>query len=365
MTGWDDRIEGSGGNAFDVVRLVLAALVVLNHSYFLLENSPAHEPLYVVSNGQTTMGGLAVSMFFSLSGYLVTRSYLQKPHLAWFIARRAARIMPGFIAATAVGCLVFGPLASSDVATYFRMQRWDLIAINAIALKQFSITGVLQGNPLPMMQGTFWTIQYEFNCYLAVAALGLAGLLRPRFAAITFLLIAVALALAAQFKTRLPVIDHGPLALIVSSPDRWPELFPFFFAGSAFYVFRDLIPKSAALAVLAFVAILISLKTGGALLALVFCGTYLVLFVALSFKGETRMCGRRMDLSYGIYLYGWPVQQLVLFKLEEDPDALSVFGLSMFLTTMIAIVSWLLVERPALRAVRRAEGESGLRQVRG
>lgn len=362
-TSWDERIAGPRGNAFDAIRLVLASAVVLNHSYFLRINSSQDDPLYVLSGGQVTFGSVAVAMFFSLSGYLVTRSYLESQSCRWFLARRIARIMPGFLAATMIGCLVFGPLAATDSGAYFREQRWHVIAIGALALKPFSISGVLADNPLAMMQGTFWTIQYEFNCYLLIAALGILGLLRTPQAYGAFAVLALACVAAVLMKPQLPEINHGPLALLVSSPDRWGELVPFFVAGSAFYVFRERIPKSGALAFLAAVVLLVTFATGGAVAALVFCGTYLLLFTALSTKGETRIAGRRIDLSYGIYLYGWPVQQMLIHWFGTGMSAITLFALSMALTAVVALLSWLAIEQPALALVRDQEARSRPRTV--
>jgi peptidoglycan/LPS O-acetylase OafA/YrhL len=115
VTTWDARLEGGRGNAFDVVRLGLATLVVLEHSYFLIDGTFERDPLNVISRGQLNCGQFAVYMFFSLSGFLVTRSLIECPSVAAFMMRRIGRIVPGFLVASAVGCLIVGPLTTGDI----------------------------------------------------------------------------------------------------------------------------------------------------------------------------------------------------------------------------------------------------------
>jgi len=104
MNNWDDRLD-SGNNSFDALRLLLATLVVFEHSYFLIDGSVVRDPLFVLSRGQTNCGQLAVFMFFSISGFLVTRSRVLSSSITSYLKKRIARIAPGFFAAVAFGCL--------------------------------------------------------------------------------------------------------------------------------------------------------------------------------------------------------------------------------------------------------------------
>jgi peptidoglycan/LPS O-acetylase OafA/YrhL len=351
---WDARLVGNRGNAFDVMRLALATLVVLEHSYFLIDGTFERDPLFVISRGQLNCGQFAVYMFFSLSGYLVTRSLIEGPGVTAFLMRRIGRIVPGFLVASAAGCLIVGPLtATGNITDYLRSQNWALITANALALKQVAVTNVLGGNPLDLVHGTLWSIRYEFDCYLLLALLGLFRLLRsPR---VTFVVLVVTLGISMVLQHLLPVIDHGVVSFVMSSPHRWPDLFAFFFCGSAFFMFRASIPKSGALFALAAVLLFASLFAGNAYWAALFCGTYAILFASLSFAADFRLFGRRVDLSYGVYLYGWPVQQLLLFDSKMSLSPLWLFTISLGLTSVVAFMSWKVVERPSLLLVRKFE----------
>jgi peptidoglycan/LPS O-acetylase OafA/YrhL len=354
-TSWDTRLAKGSGNAFDLIRIMLAAMVVLEHSYFLIDNSTRRDPLFILSGGQTNFGQFAVYMFFALSGFLVTRSLLEGRGVGEYLGRRVGRIFPGFLVASMFGCLIVGPLSASHLGAYFKAQNWLLMGLNALTLQPENVIGALAGNRLTMVHGTLWTIQYEFDCYLILAGLGVLGLLQPRLAGWTYIGLAIGLMLAKLFQARLPVIDHGVLAFLLSSPTQWPNLFPFFLAGSAFYVYRNRIPKSRIGLVAALVIVALTLAFGEVYWAMLFCGTYALLFLALSCTGVLTVMGHRVDLSYGVYLYGWPMQQLLLFYTHMGLSPLALFALAMVLALMVAWVSWTLIERPALKLAHSHE----------
>src|SRR3984885_6872875 len=340
---WGERLARSDLNSFDVTRLVLATLVVLEHSYFLIDNTWERDPISILSGGQTNSGQLAVYMFFSLSGFLVTSSLLDSSSVANFMAKRVARIFPGFLAATALAFLIVGPLTSNNLDQYFGSQNWRYIIVGALALKQVGAVGILQGNRVQLVHGTLWTIQYEFDCYLLLALLGFLRLIRPGLLVPVYGVIAIALAVG--MAVGLPTIDHGIVTLLLSSPDRWPMLFPFFFVGSAFFLFREFIPKSIVLLFASVTTIVISFLFGGVYWALLFGGTYAILFASLSVAAQVKLFGRRVDLSYGVYLYGWPIQQMLLYYSGMKLQPAELFASAVVLSCVTAWFSWTLVER--------------------
>lgn len=150
----------------------------------------------------------------------------------------------------------------------------------------------------------------------------------------------------------LPALNYGIASFLISSPDKWPQLFPFFLAGSAFFAFRKHVPKKAALLVTAIGLLFGAGLFGGTYWALLTAGTYAVLYIALSRNGEIKIFGRPVDISYGVYLYGWPVQQVILFYFGPQVSPVQLFLAAIPITYLIALLSWLLVERPSLHFVR-------------
>jgi peptidoglycan/LPS O-acetylase OafA/YrhL len=348
---WSARLSDKEDNAFDAIRFLLATLVVFEHSFFLISNRLDSEPIYLLTHGQTNSGALAVYMFFAISGFLVTRSYLLTANLPRYLAKRVARIVPGFLVATFVACVVFAPLVANNASSFFAAQNWPSLIVQALALRQVNVSDILSGNPVQLIHGTLWTIKYEFDCYIGVAILGSLGLLAPRRAWLAFGLIMFGLVAARIGWIHLPTFDHGIEALLISSPDQWPYLFPFFIAGSAFYVYRDYVPKFPLLCVAAILLIVASSMGGGLYWVLLFGATYLVVYLALSASVKMELFGRRVDLSYGVYLYGWPVGQLVLYFTGQRIGPYPLFFLTMAITLILAYASWRMVENPALRFV--------------
>lgn len=137
---WDARLQRGDHNAFDIVRLVLATFVLLEHSFFLIYGAADQDPLSRLSGGRTNLGQFAVYTFFAISGFLVTYSLQQSDGIFQFLVKRVGRIVPGFLVASAVGCLVVGPLTATDIGTYFETQNWKSMFVSAIALKQISVS---------------------------------------------------------------------------------------------------------------------------------------------------------------------------------------------------------------------------------
>ena len=133
---------------------------------------------------------------------------------------------------------------------------------------------------------------------------------------------------------------------------QWPFLFLFFFAASAFYIYRAYLPKSPLLFLGALLLLCVSARAGGMYWALLICGTYSVLYAALSTRANLEIFGRRVDLSYGTYLYGWPVAQLLLYFTHQSLTPWALFLLSLPLTLAAAYISWRLVEYPALHHLK-------------
>jgi peptidoglycan/LPS O-acetylase OafA/YrhL len=341
--GWDQRLQSNADNSFDAIRLVLAILVVVGHSYYMPFNSLEHEPLYTFSGGQTDFGTLAVNFFFVLSGFLITRSWLLTRKPTRYLQKRIARICPGFFAASVL-TIVIAAVSSGDLLTFF-----STINARATVLQILSLNRSGPFPPMGIIDGTLWTIKYEFDCYLLVALLGICGLLTRATAAFVFATFALSYALQSRGYLAVPSIDHGVAALLVSNPIYWPRFFSYFFAGAAFYLWRAAIPKSGLLTVAALVAVMLALRYGAAEPILILAGTYFIFSIALSTAAVPRFGGKRIDLSYGIYLFGFPIQQLIIGWSSGSASPIWLFLTSFPAICCVAYLSWKSIEAPCLR----------------
>lgn len=337
-----ERDGFAANNNFGLIRLLLAVAVVFSHAFSVATGRVEDEPL-ATSTG-LTLGEHAVNAFFAISGYLVVMSYERR---GWrdFVLARALRILPGFVAATLLIALVLGAVMTRlDLHAYLTSwELWNFISRTLTTFKSAAaLPGVFETNPLRFPLGTIWTLKYEVLCYLGVLVAGLAGLLRRRN---------LALAIWA-------CLVVATVALGVIAPDgsknietalRLPLIF---MTAGLVYLWRERIPLSlpGLVAAVAVVVLLSPTPLYNAALYIVTAWGTLVLARAPALTRHSTE--PPADLSYGIYLYGWPVQQ-VFFALFPGAAMLIAFWPALAVTALVAWLSWHLVEKPAMGLKRR------------
>ena len=311
--------RGPALNSFDLLRLLAALAVIYDHSV-VLGGHPVQR-LFATSPAELGVGG-----FFVISGYLVTASWRRAPDLGTFLAKRLLRIEPALIAALLVTALVLGAYATTlPLGDYLtRPQVWLYVIRNALLYPvTYELPGVFTHNPLPVqVNGALWTLRLEFSCYLGLAALGLAGWLNLRVVA------GLALCAAAVFAV-LHVARPDLAANDLLRRTDIAAMFGFLFLAGAFLSLREK-PVPVWVAVVSVPL----LMTPAWILGLP------GLVVALGSLRSVRLPG---DVSYGLYIYAFPLQQILAAAGHLT------FAASAALTAPFAIASWLLVEKPALR----------------
>lgn len=324
-------------NGFAVVRLALALAVVVSHAFSVTSGASVEEPL-VASTG-FSLGEHAVNGFFAISGFLVTMSFVRRGWRDYAISR-ALRIVPGLVvAALAVSLLLGAALTRLDLGSYLRDPAlWRYVTGLLTTFKtNAALPGVFADNPFRYPMGTVWTLKYEVICYVGVLGCGIAGLLVRRGPA--------TLAAVALFVT---LLGLGLFAPGAGKGQETALRLPFLFAaGGVLYLWRDAVRLSV-WPLLAAVAATVLMRETGAYRALLFAAeAYGILWLSLAPALARPALDLRQDLSYGTYLYGWPVQQ-ALVQLFPGTGAWALLGPSLVLTLLVAAASWLAVERPAL-----------------
>ncbi len=167
-------------NNLDFLRLFFAVLVIFSHGFPLGVGKEAAEPMSRLSGGQTTLGTVAVDSFFIISGFLITHSYLRSRSVGNYFKKRVERIYPGFIVCMLICALVVVPLAgAASPFPHFFSRALNFAAATSL-LREFSYQHAFTANPNGAINGSVWSISYEFACYIAVAMLGVVGALRRR-----------------------------------------------------------------------------------------------------------------------------------------------------------------------------------------
>jgi len=333
-------------NNFDTLRLIAATAVIFSHAFLLATGQQDTEPLMVLTGGQTILGVVGVFVFFVISGYLVTQSWERGPSLRRFALKRALRIYPGLAACILVLTFGLGPIVSSlplgdylsSYGTYDFLVANLLLHVDHNSLPDVWFTGRDLGH---ILDGPLWSLPVEVAMYVMVAALGATRLLR----------VPVLLGLMAV----------GLCAIHVDT-SQWRE---WDFTGSvlwllAFFVIGMLLqqlPRERALdgrvALLALAGLIASVPLHAFILLFPLCGGYLVIYLALHPALPVLPAARFGDLSYGLYIYGWPVEQTVLY-LRPAATWWEVFLIAYPASAVVAFLSWHLVEKRALRLKPRA-----------
>src|SRR5271165_5293305 len=351
-------------NNFDALRLVAAISVIFSHSFLISEGTQNNEWLILLTGNQSILGLTGVFVFFAISGFLVTQSFEQTPNPLHFLAKRALRIFPGLFVATLVSAFVLGPIVSAlPLGTYLsRPEPYEYVFGNTLLDQTVhELPGVsFAKNPVGLeINGSLWTLRLEFTMYLMVLALGLLRLLTVR---VTLGLIAFGIA-CLHFEMLDELERWGWFFQLLSG---WGWLVGFFAAGMTLYKLRHTRVFDGRVALLALAGLVLSVPLRQFITFFPVFGCYLALWLALNSRLPVIPAARFGDLSYGLYIYGWPAEQTVTWLSGGRAAWWQVFLLALPLAAALAFLSWHLVERPMLRLKPRArQSPAALRRDAG
>jgi len=323
-------------NNFDALRIAAALAVIVGHS-FILTGRLGDEPK--VAGLQLEYIG--VSIFFVISGYLITGSWERSRSVGQYVSSRALRIAPLLFLVILLSAFVLGPLVTTlDAAGYLSSgQTWRYL-INLVLLPADGLPGVFDGNPFPgVVNGSVWTLRAEVICYAVVLLLGLA----PRVVQLV--------GFTAFGAASIVLVLFGPVVIAGSSLSAAGGTWVFFAIGA---LCRLLLPRRVFRPVIAAPIVLVWLIVSPLVSGLAYPLAWVVIsYAVLSFGFAStpvlRRAARFGDLSYGLYLWAFPVQQLVVLFLGVLPFWPNLM-LIVLLTGALAFGSWHLLEKRALAA---------------
>jgi peptidoglycan/LPS O-acetylase OafA/YrhL len=343
-------------NNFGALRLLFATLVVLSHSPELVDGDRSREILTRIF-GTLSFGELGVDGFFLISGYLITKSFQDSHSAGRYLLKRVLRIYPGYVVAYLLCVFALGPFVGGHITELSGTQ----VLREIVGLRQPQMQGVFPGTPYPMLNGSMWTIAYEFRCYLLVLAAGLIGLLSRRS-----ILACIAIGLLALSAMHSNIWDWFPASLqgILGEPDRLVRFAGIFACGALYFLYRDRIRYDWRLAVLAALGLIVLMFWSHlAEAALAIFGGYILFWFAFNVRSSRLAAiGQKVDISYGVYLYAWPLQKLLLWW-NPGISPWFVFIDTTAIASLLAFGSWWLVEKPFLN-LKTAFGPRSLTSVR-
>ncbi|NOD90925.1 MULTISPECIES: acyltransferase [unclassified Ruegeria] len=330
-----DRADGRDNN-FNLIRIIAATLVLVAHAYPLSLGGAYGQPFESVLHG-LSLGMMCVWAFFAISGFFITRSFDRKPSAKAFLIARGLRLFPALAVVTLISILIAGFVLTQAPPTVFWSEAGEYFIRNMLLFKlQYDLPGVFQNNPYgPAINGSLWSLSYEVTCYVGVLICGVLGLLGHRkiFAgmAIAFLCF-YALTAFVDLNPRIETLTTLGLP---------------FLSGMVLYLWRDEIPLSwgvlAVMAALALAAWLTPLFLPVFAVAL----SYAVFVLGYAQWPALLQYNRLGDYSYGVYIYAFPIQQLVAQSGVTTP-AINM-AISLPFTLFCAVLSWHLIEAPAMK----------------
>lgn len=330
-------------NSLNAIRLALATLVIVSHAWPLSGNS-APEP----SAGGANLGTWAVLGFFGLSGYLITRSRTGRASTRDFYVARFLRIFPGFLACLLLVAFVFAPLSLlfdlqggwefSDAISYLTHN----FALYTPSIYQEGIGNTLSTVPYPRnWNGALWTLFWEATCYVLIGVL--VSIVPKRFLPgllIAAFVIGTLISVSEQFQlVALPV----PALLVRVMP-----MYLAFSAGAILHVLGKRFPVGVIP-----VAVSVALVLGFSFVGLIqplgpLPFVYLLLYLGAALPSQLQNIGSRFDISYGMYIYGWPVLQFVALVFGSSVPVPVFILIAIAGTIPLAYLSCRLIEQPAM-----------------
>ena len=297
----------------------------------------------LLTGRQCPLGLVGVFVFFTISGYLVTGSWLSTGSAWRFALKRCLRILPGLWVNLLVVGLVLGPAVSTlPFSAYLASPRLAEFFGNNLAFSAVDtpLPGVLfADSPTGLVvNGALWTLRYEMLMYAMVLLLGVARVL--------WLWVCLALVAAgvAGILFEVPLTPYGDFG-------EWAWLVGFFATGMAL---RLAGPRwlDLRLALVAAIGLVASVELRLFIPLFPVFGSYLTIYLAERHVRRLDVLGRAGDLSYGLYIYGWPIEQAVVWATGGKAAWWQVFLLSMAAALPVAFLSWHGVEKRALRLLR-------------
>lgn len=336
------RENGGVGPGFDAVRIALSLVILTYHSFLL---APDRNGIAYINHHFYLFIIALVPMFFGLSGFLVTGSALRTRSVRVFLTYRSLRIFPALAVEVTLCALLLGPFMTSlPLAEYFTTKQFFSYFGNIVGMVRMELPGVFLANPLPkIVNGSLWTLQPEFYCYLIMAALMLTGLVYRRTWYSWAFLGSTAILTACN-----ALYGYG------NPGDLFPPnvIIYYFFVGIAACHWRARIPAHPLLFVFSLALACFMLSQQGLVYLAAFPVTYCIVYIGMLKLPRIPLL-QNGDYSYGIYLLHFPILQSLAHFFPGLREWWMLWLVAAPLVIVLSALSWHWIEKPALQLKKR------------
>ena len=337
------------GPGFDAIRIGLSVAILLWHCFPLTGGAKAIDTA-TTSVFFPFMLGL-VPAFFLLSGFLVTGSALRTQSVKTFLINRGLRILPALAVEVMLAALILGPILTSFLLKdYFSNEGFFQYFGNIVGLIRFKLPGLFLSNPYPeIVNGSLWTLRPEYYCYLIMTILMLIKLVNSK-SVFSWAFIAATVALTIFNVTT----GWGTVGQLAPS---FVVVFCFV-AGIFLFHWRYHIRLNVCLFIGCAVWSYFMINQRLIFLTVLSLG-YCVVYIGMIRIPPIPLL-KRGDYSYGIYLFGFPIQQTVVYLFPSVREWWFLFLIALPVTITFAALSWHFIEKPTLKLKHRFQKKSAL-----
>ena len=336
------RRNSDRNNNFNLLRILAASAVLVSHAYPISLGPGAPEPLENVLG--MSLGTLSVLSFFAISGYFISQSFHNSGSIIDFGVARVLRIYPGLLVVLVLTVFVLGPVFTKlDLITYFSDRQTLLYIPRNLILwpLQYELPGVFNDNMYPSaINGSLWTLVYEVSCYAMVAAVGMLYLTLNRRRFLGFVI-----AYAVCYVVVLPLLRSNLDHLVILRNIHLLSL-PFLIGMLLFQFRKQHPPRLATLIILGSTSAL-SYRSPWFHELFVLAWSYGIFYFGFLHYQPLQVYNRLGDYSYGMYIYAFPIEQIIIALYKECTPLLMIL-LSLPLTAFFAVISWHGIEERAL-----------------
>lgn len=327
-------------NNYDLIRLFAALLVVFGHSLKLFANNGYVDP-FQAWLGFDYSGSIAVYIFFFLSGIFITASFINSESPVRYITMRIFRIWPALITCVLITVFVIGPaLSVSTLKAYFDdRQTWSYLVRNISLINiRYVLPGVFENNHYPIaVNGSLWTLPLEIGCYALVLIMGLLRI----FAKSVIMIVVYALLFMMYFTNNKVFIYLGGNTQLM-----------FFLVGSLVYYFRKYVYLDAKICITLIAACLIAEFVYHPMFRLLFYVSLLYIVLYIGVANIAKRINLPGDYSYGVYIYGFLIQQIFAHFLPHI-NFLTSLIVTLPVIVSVSALSWHCIEHPAINFAKK------------
>lgn len=339
-------------NNLDLIRIACALFVIYSHSFPISPDGDSNDILYKITlQPYISFGGLAVKTFFLISGMLVTNSLMSNGNILGYIRSRFFRVFPAYLTTIIVTALIIGPLIShlSFKNYYSSPETWSYIVKNIKMNTQYFLPEVFSENKTHAVNGSLWTIPFEVKAYFYLLMMYLLTYFTGSFKKYIIAIISLAIIIE-------PLTPFKGMLIAKSTDPSVYLLYPFFALGCLLSIIKDKINNIGILS-LSIISIFIYFIVSSDILktaSFYASGSLILIFIA-SIKAIVNI-KIKYDISYGIYLWAFPVQQFIASGLVTSPYINAL--IAMIISSFFGYASFRLIESPAMNFNKKLRRKS-------